>query len=141
MFGTGPKFVPPLRLEAADFLHPPNVQLDLRPVRLQRFDATLAAPHQVGAQIRLGMDTGLATVTGQVSGDCPHQRIRRSIEENREQHRDKSGHDRCCALPGQHASRRWHERMSGLLWGRTVGSAVHHLVSAVVARQTRELPQ
>ena len=37
-------------LEPADLLHPPHVQLDLRPRHLQRVSAALEAPGQVGAR-------------------------------------------------------------------------------------------
>lgn len=74
------------------FLHPAHVQLDLGAARLQGVDTPLSAPHQEATQVRLGVDAALPTIAGEVGGDCPHQRIGRSIEEDREQDGLKTGH-------------------------------------------------
>lgn len=54
-------------------------------------------------QVRLGIDAGLPTVAGEIRGDCPHQRIGRSIEEDREQDGLKTGHTGCCAHTDRNA--------------------------------------
>ncbi len=68
----------------------------------RRCNAAFAAPHQKGAQVRLGVDTGLATTTGQVGGDRPQQRIGGSFDENGEQDGLETGHTRCCGLTRRH---------------------------------------
>ena len=45
-------------LEPADLLHPPDVQLQMRPLRRQRVQAAPGAPGQVAAQVRFGAVAG-----------------------------------------------------------------------------------
>ena len=45
-------------LEPADLLHPPDVQLQVRPLRGQRVQAPLGAPGQVAAQVGFGVLDG-----------------------------------------------------------------------------------
>ena len=45
-------------LEPADRLPPPDVQLQVRPLRGQRVQAVFSAPGQVAAQVRFGVLTG-----------------------------------------------------------------------------------
>ena len=54
--------------ESPDLLHPPDVQLQVRPVGGQRVKAPLGAPGQVAAQVRFGVLTGGALEAGQVGG-------------------------------------------------------------------------
>jgi len=53
-------------LEPADLLHPPDVQLQVRPPRGQRVQAALSAPGQVAAQAGFGVLAGGAGEPGQV---------------------------------------------------------------------------
>jgi hypothetical protein len=61
--------------EPADLLHPPDVQLQMRPPRGQRVQAALGAPGQVAAQIRFGVLTGRALEAGQVGSRCQSQPV------------------------------------------------------------------
>jgi hypothetical protein len=45
-------------LEPADLLHPPDVELEVRPLRGQRVQAVLGAPGQVAAQVRFSVLAG-----------------------------------------------------------------------------------
>jgi hypothetical protein len=54
--------------EPPDLLHPPDVQLQVRPTGGQRVKAALGAPGQVAAQVRFGVLTGGALEAGQVGG-------------------------------------------------------------------------
>jgi hypothetical protein len=47
-------------LEPADLLHPPDVQLQVRPLGGQRVQAALGAPGQVAAQVGFGVLAGWA---------------------------------------------------------------------------------
>jgi hypothetical protein len=49
-----------------DLLHPPDVQLQVRALRLQRMQMTLDTPGEEAAQVRTGV---LAGRTGQIGGD------------------------------------------------------------------------
>jgi hypothetical protein len=53
-------------LEPADFLHPPDVQLEVRPARGERVHATFRAPEKVATQVGLGVIPEGALKTGQV---------------------------------------------------------------------------
>jgi hypothetical protein len=55
-------------LEEADLLHPPDVQLQVRPPRGEWVQAALGAPGQVAAQIGFGVVTRRALEPGQVGG-------------------------------------------------------------------------
>src|SRR5689334_8107097 len=67
-------------LEPADLLHPPDVELQVRPLRCQRVQAVLGAPGQVAAQVGFGVLAGGAFEAGQVGryrqsqpvGERPH---------------------------------------------------------------------
>ncbi len=61
--------------EPADFLHPPDVQLEVRPLRGQRVQAVLGAPGQVAAQVGFGVLAGGALEAGQVGGYCQPQPV------------------------------------------------------------------
>jgi hypothetical protein len=52
--------------EPAGFLHPPDVQLQVRPPGSQRVQAALGAPRQVTAQVGFGVLAGGALEAGQV---------------------------------------------------------------------------
>ena len=67
---------------AALFLHPPHVQLDLRPGGRQRVDPAFGAPAQVGPQIGLTLGTGQALEPGQVRRCSEPQRIEPSRTQN-----------------------------------------------------------
>jgi hypothetical protein len=45
-------------LEPADLLHPPDVQLQVRPPRGQRVQAAFGAPGQIAAQVGFGVLAG-----------------------------------------------------------------------------------
>jgi len=57
-------------LEPADFLHPPDVQLQVRTLRGQRVQAALGAPGQIAAEVRFGVLAGGALEAGQVGSYC-----------------------------------------------------------------------
>ena len=57
-------------LEPADFLHPPDVQLRVRPPGGQRVQAALGTPGQVTAQVGFGVLARGALEAGQVGGHC-----------------------------------------------------------------------
>ena len=65
------------RLEPADLLHPPHVELDLRAGRGERVEAAVGAPAEVGAQVGLRVRPRHGLVPGQVAGDgeLQHSRI------------------------------------------------------------------
>ena len=63
------------RLEAADLLHPPDIQLQVRAADSQRVQAAFSAPGQVAAQVGLGVVAGGALETGQVGGHREPQLI------------------------------------------------------------------
>jgi hypothetical protein len=56
------------RLEPADLSHPPDAELEVRPLGGQRVQAALGAPGQVAAQVRSGVLAGGALEAGQVGG-------------------------------------------------------------------------
>ena len=62
-------------LEPADLLHPPDVQLQVRPPRGQRVQAPPGAPGQVAAQVRFGVLAGGPREAGQVGGHCQPQPV------------------------------------------------------------------
>src|SRR5690348_16753493 len=62
-------------LEPADLLHPPDVELQVRPLDGQRVQAALGAPGQVAAQVRFGVRAGGALETGQVGSYCQSQPV------------------------------------------------------------------
>jgi hypothetical protein len=62
-------------LEPADFLHPPDVQLQVLPPGSQRVEAALGAPGQIAAQIRFGVLSGGALEAGQVGSHCQSQLV------------------------------------------------------------------
>ena len=51
-------------LEPADRLHPPDVQLQMRPTRSQRVQVASCVPDQIAAQVGLGVLTGAAPEPG-----------------------------------------------------------------------------
>jgi hypothetical protein len=57
------------RFEAADFLHPPDVQLEVRAACRQRMQAALGAPGQDGAEVGAPVVARGAGKPGQVGGD------------------------------------------------------------------------
>ena len=59
----------------ADLLHPPDVQLQVRPLRGQRVQAPFRTPGKVAAQVRSGVLAGGALEAGQVSRHCQPQPI------------------------------------------------------------------
>ena len=61
--------------EPADLLHPPDVQLQVRPLRGQRVQAMLGAPGQVAAQVGFGVLAGGALEAGQVGSHCQPQPV------------------------------------------------------------------
>jgi len=62
-------------LESADFLHPPDVELEVRPLRGQRVQAALGTPSQVAAQIGCGVLARGALRAGQVGSHCQRQPV------------------------------------------------------------------
>ena len=62
-------------LEPADLLHPPDVQLQVRPPGGQRVQAARGAPGKVAAQVRFGVLPGGAFEAGQVRGHCQPQPV------------------------------------------------------------------
>ena len=94
------------RLKVADFLHPPQVQLDLRAAHGQRFDTAFATPHQVGAKVGLGMDPGLIAVASQIGRNRFHKRISGRVEDNREQDKIRTGHTQFCAAQPRNGEHR-----------------------------------
>jgi hypothetical protein len=62
-------------LEPADLLHPPDVQLQVRPPGGQRVQAALRAPGQVAAQVGFGVRAGGALEAGQVGSYCQSQPV------------------------------------------------------------------
>jgi hypothetical protein len=54
----------------ADLLHPPDVQLQVRPLEGQRVRAALGAPGQVTAEIGFGVLAGGAFEASKVGGYC-----------------------------------------------------------------------
>jgi hypothetical protein len=63
------------RLEPADLLHPPDVQLQVRPLGGQRVQAALGAPSKVAAQVGFGVLAGGALEAGQVGSHCQSQPV------------------------------------------------------------------
>jgi hypothetical protein len=63
------------RLEPADLLHPPDVQLQVRTLSGQRVQAALGAPGQVAAQVGFGAVAGGAREAGQVGSYCQPQPV------------------------------------------------------------------
>jgi Arc/MetJ family transcription regulator len=61
-------------LEPADLLHPPDVQLEVRPLG-ERVQAALGAPGQIAAQVRFGVLAGGALEAGQVGSHCQPQLV------------------------------------------------------------------
>lgn len=55
-------------LEAADFLHPSDVELQARPPGSQRIQVPFGAPGHEAAEVGPGMVAGRAGETGQVGG-------------------------------------------------------------------------
>jgi len=51
-------------LEPADFLHPADVQLQVRALGDQRIQAAVGAPGEVATQVRVGVITGWALEPG-----------------------------------------------------------------------------
>ena len=62
-------------LEPADLLHPPDVPLQVRPLRGQRVQAALGAPGQIAAQVRFGVLARGALEAGQVASHCQPQPV------------------------------------------------------------------
>ena len=62
-------------LESANLLHPPDVELEVRPLRDQRVQAALGAPGQVAAQIGFGVLARGALKAGQVGSHCQPQPV------------------------------------------------------------------
>jgi hypothetical protein len=62
-------------LEAADLLHPADVQLQVRAAGGQRIQGVLGAPGQVAAQVRFGVLAGGSGEAGQVGGHCQTQLV------------------------------------------------------------------
>ena len=62
-------------LEPADLLHPPDVQLQVRPPGGQWIQAALSAPGQVAPQVRLGVIAGGILEPGQIASDREPQPI------------------------------------------------------------------
>ena len=62
-------------LEPADFLHPPDVQLQVRAACGQRVQAMFRGPGQEAAQVGFGVVTGGAFETGQVGSHREPQLI------------------------------------------------------------------
>jgi hypothetical protein len=62
-------------LEPADLLHPPDVQLQVRPPRGQWVQAALGALGQVAAQVGFSAITGGACEAGQVGSNCQSQPV------------------------------------------------------------------
>ena len=60
------EFVDGPTLEPADFLHPPDVQLQVRPPGGQRIQAAFGAPGQIAAKVGVGVLAGAAIEPGQV---------------------------------------------------------------------------
>jgi hypothetical protein len=73
------------RLEPADLLHPPDVQLRVRAPGGQRIQAAPGAPGREAARAGFGVIAGGALETGQVCSRCPPQLIS-------ERHRTIGGH-------------------------------------------------
>jgi hypothetical protein len=61
--------------EPADLLHPPDVQLQVRPLGGERVQATLGAPGQVAAQVGFGVLAGGALEAGQVGSHRQSQPV------------------------------------------------------------------
>jgi len=66
--------------EPADLLHPPDVQLQMRPLGGQRIQAPLGAPGQVTAQVGFGVLAGGALEPGQVGRYCQPQLVSERCE-------------------------------------------------------------
>ena len=63
------------RLEPADLLHPPDVQLQVRAPGQERVQAAVSAPREVAAQIGVGMVAGSALEPGKIGGHCEPQPV------------------------------------------------------------------
>jgi hypothetical protein len=61
------------RFEPADLLHPPDVQLQVRPLGGERVQAAPGAPGQVAAQVGFGVRAGGALEAGQLGSYCRAQ--------------------------------------------------------------------
>jgi hypothetical protein len=78
-------------LVAAGFLHPAQIQLDVRTSDLKRVQIAVAAPGQVGTEIGLCVSAGLTLEPGQVGGHGQPQRgITRVLAR---------GEELCCVHP------------------------------------------
>jgi hypothetical protein len=83
--------------EPSYLLHPPHVQLHLRSRDLQRVGTACEAPGQVGAKVRLGVNTGLAPIARQVGGHGQVQAARASGNDS-----FRCSHHRACTQPHLH---------------------------------------
>lgn len=63
-------------IEPADLLHPPDVQLQVRPARGQRVQAVLGAPGEIAAEVGLGVVAGGTFEPGQVGDQREVARVR-----------------------------------------------------------------
>jgi len=73
-------------LEVSNFLHPADVELDVRALGSERFEVAFLTPGQEGAQVRFGVDSGLALEPGQVRRDRQPQRVERRRQQNGHEH-------------------------------------------------------
>jgi hypothetical protein len=62
-------------LVPADLLHPPDVQLQVRPLGGQRVQASFRAPGEVAARVGFGVVAGRAREAGQVGSHCQPQLV------------------------------------------------------------------
>jgi hypothetical protein len=93
-------------LEPAYLLHPADIQLDVRTLRLERIEPALGAPAHEHPQVGLGMGTRQALVAGEVPRHSPTKNIGPFDVDRQRQNFHSGSHALDCAPSGRFGGRR-----------------------------------